>query len=124
MMQDLISLPIPIEKTNLDSRFRLVILASDRARRLMTLSKPVIETSYRKPSTIAIQEILEARVEYLTGKEARKELRRASEVQALEEAKSLADRAKEEEVKSEIEKDLAVYLSESEAVEKKGTEGE
>ncbi|MBI5198236.1 MAG: DNA-directed RNA polymerase subunit omega [Nitrospirae bacterium] len=117
---DLISLPIPMDKTSIDSRFRLVILAGERARTLMMGAKPVIDVhSYKKESTIALYEIVTANVQYLTGKEARKELRKAKTARALEGAKSAAERAKEEEVKSELEKDLNVYLSESQASEKR-----
>jgi DNA-directed RNA polymerase subunit omega len=113
MNSDLIALPLPIDKTKIDSRFRVVILASERAKVLLTGAKPVIETSYKKEGTIALQEVMTADIEFLTGKEARKELRKAKTSRALEGTKSAADRARDEEVKSELEKDLNVYLSES-----------
>ena len=121
---DLISLPIPVEKTSIDSRFRLVILAAERAKLLMMGAKPVIDIpAFKKETTIALYEIVMCEVQYLTGRDARKELRKAKTARALEGAKSAAERAKEEEVKSEVEKDLNVYLSEAQAAEKRLTEG-
>jgi DNA-directed RNA polymerase subunit omega len=115
---DIISLPILIEKNRVDSYFRLVILASERARSLMSGAKPVIDAPYKKETTVALYEVLRADMEFVTGKEARKELRKYKATRSLEGMKTAAEKAKEEEVRSEVERDLAVYLSEADAAKK------
>jgi DNA-directed RNA polymerase subunit omega len=109
---EVITLPIEVKGDGeIDSRYRLVILAAQRARQLMEGSRPVAETRYTKATTIGLEEVLDDRVEFLLGKEAKvaqKEARRLRE----EEIKSRALLAKEEELATEIKKDLSVYLAE------------
>ncbi len=50
--------------TNVDSKFRYVLLAAERAERMMRGSKPKIEAPTRKPSWIAMQEIRKDMVEW------------------------------------------------------------
>jgi len=67
---DIVSLPIEIDRSVIDSRFRLVIVAAQRARQIMEGEKPLIEDSNLKETTIAIQEILSDKLEILYGEEA------------------------------------------------------
>ena len=67
---------------------------------------------------MALYEVLRADMEFVTGKEARKELRKYKATRSLEGMKTAAEKAKEEEVRSEVERDLAVYLSEADAAKK------
>ncbi|MBI3598338.1 MAG: DNA-directed RNA polymerase subunit omega [Nitrospirae bacterium] len=55
---DIISLPIQGDFVNTHSRYRLVVLATQRARQLMEGDKPTLLTRYTKPTTIAVAEIL------------------------------------------------------------------
>ena len=48
----------------IDSVYRLVIIASRRARQLGKGAKPLVKTNAKKPSTIALEEILAGRVSY------------------------------------------------------------
>ena len=109
---EIISLPVEADYSKIDSRYRLVIIASQRARQLMEGVRPTLQTRHHKASTIALEEVLGDQLEVLYGKEAK---------QAQREAKRLRDEMKtrqllserEEELASEIRKDLSVYLEES-----------
>lgn len=67
---DTISLPIDIDPSVIDSRFRLVIVAAQRARQIMEGEKPVMTGSDLKETTTAIQEVLSGQLEILYGEEA------------------------------------------------------
>lgn len=109
---EIISLPVEVDFTKIDSRYRLVIIASQRARQLMEGSKPMLPSRHMKDSTIALEEVLGDGLEVLYGKEARQAQREAK--RQREEMKSRALLAeREEELASEIRKDLNVYLEES-----------
>lgn len=106
---DIISLPVEIEKTKLDSRYRLVIVAAQRARQLMEGADPTIGHSTSKETSVAIEEVLGNSLEILYGEEAlvaqkeEKRLREEKKRQAF-----LAER--EMEVTSHVKKDLNIYL--------------
>ncbi|HHN65792.1 MAG TPA: DNA-directed RNA polymerase subunit omega [Nitrospirae bacterium] len=112
-MIDIISLPVEFDREQIDGRFRLVNIAAQRAKELASGAEPKITSKANKVSTLAIQEAILGRLEFLTGEEA---------VKAREEAKKidfrrvLEDRRKELEVEdlSELEKDLQVYMHEKE----------
>jgi len=106
---NIVSLPIVIDEKQVDSRFRLVILAAQRVRELSEGSKPLVPTRYLKPTTIALEEILSGRIRCLTGEEARKALEEARKARAAA-AASLQEEAHPE--LEELEKDLKVYLHE------------
>ena len=111
-MADMISLPITIKGDTIDNRYRLVIIASQRTKHLMQGSKPQIETKAKKPTTVALEEVLSGRIEFFTGKEARqalKDVRRLKE----EEAKVKALMPRPSEDVDELKKDLSVYVDDS-----------
>lgn len=47
-----------------DSRYTLVILTAKRARRIVDGAEPLVETSSKKPVSIALQEVLEGAITY------------------------------------------------------------
>lgn len=111
---DLISLPIESDRKKIDSRYRLVIAAAQRAKQLAGGARPKVSTKAKKVTTIAIEELLSGSVNILAGGAAQ---------QAKEKAKKLIyegmiDEAKQKttlpEDLTELEKDLKVYLSEKE----------
>ncbi|MBI3358355.1 MAG: DNA-directed RNA polymerase subunit omega [Nitrospirae bacterium] len=109
---DIISLPIQGDFVNTHSRYRLVVLATQRARQLMEGDKPTLLTRYTKPTTIAVAEILSGQLEILHGKDAlqyQHEARRARE----ERKNRFLTPEREEELRKEIKKDLSVYLSDA-----------
>jgi DNA-directed RNA polymerase subunit omega len=114
---DLIGLPF--EGTlpeGVDSRYRVVAVASQRARQLSEGAKPSVETRYTKPTTMALQEFYAGKLEFLTGKEARlaqKEARRLREEAMV--AKALE--ARHAALSEEIKRDLSVYVEEGKAKE-------
>jgi DNA-directed RNA polymerase subunit omega len=119
---DIISLPIEFDIDKIDGRFRIIAIASQRAKDLAVGASPKIKTKTKKVTTLALEETIENAVEFLIGEEAKK---------AKEEAKKFDYRKLLEEKRrevagedlSEFEKDLKVYLHEKEALDKKALEG-
>ena len=111
---DIVSLPIVINKKWIDSRFRMVVLATERAKQLMSGAKPVIPTKYIKAATIALLEVSECPVDYVIGKEARKAMQAEEAAKLLHAAEGAGEGAEEDETKKEIEKDLGIYVREPE----------
>ncbi|MHB8481750.1 MAG: DNA-directed RNA polymerase subunit omega [Nitrospiria bacterium] len=118
-MLDIISLPIVIENKKIDSRHRLVIIAAQRAKQIIEAPTAPIDTRYEKATSVAIEEILEGKVGFFTGKEARQAQREAKRVRE-EEMKTQAMIAKEGEMVTEIKKDLSVYVDDSVIKEPEG----
>lgn len=108
---DIISLPIELDKKNIDGRYRLVIAAVKRAKDLSKGALPLVESKAKKVTTRAIEEVILNKLDLLTGEEA---------VKAIEEEKRLSFKKLFEEKHKEIatedltelEKDLKVYLAE------------
>jgi DNA-directed RNA polymerase subunit omega len=114
---DIIRLPIDIEDENVDSRFRLVAIAAQRAKELAYGAKPKIDSKYTKISSISIQEAATGVLEFITGDEAKianEEARKFDYKRFFEEKKK--DSIPED--LSELEKDLKVYLNEREEFNK------
>jgi len=112
---DIISLPIEIDKEKIDSRFRLVIIASQRAIELSKGVKPKIQTKLDKITSNAILEALSGEIDFLTGEEASNALERAEK---LDFRKWMIEKKKPVEDLSDIEKDLKIYLHDKESPEK------
>jgi DNA-directed RNA polymerase omega subunit len=113
---EIISLPIVVNEKQIDSRYRLVIVGSQRARQLMEGNGPAIQTRYKKTTTIALEEFLEGKLEFYTGKEARLAQREARRLRE-EEMRHQALQAKEREITNEINKELSVYVDDTHAKE-------
>lgn len=119
---DIISLPIDYDRDKIDGRFRIIAIASQRAKELAVGADPRVTTKSKKVSTIALEETIDNTIEFLIGEEAKK---------AKEEAKRFDYRKLLEEKKKEItgedltefEKDLKVYLHEKETMDKRALEG-
>ncbi len=110
---DIVSLPINIDRKTIDSRFRLVIVAAQRARQIIEGAKPMIPTRpAQKESTLAIEEILSDELDILYGADAvsahREERRRREE---LRRQAMLAER--EQQLAGDVKKDLSIYLGEA-----------
>ncbi len=115
---DIISLPAEYDDKEIDSKYRLVAIASQRAKELSLGLKPKIQTKSKKITTIAIEEAITGSLEFLTGEEATKAMQEAGRFdyrKLLEESRKAA--AGEE--MSELERDLKVYLNEREMSDKK-----
>lgn len=69
-MSDIVNLPLETPGPGVDSKYRLSVLAAQRALQIVKGSAPRVETSYRKPTTIALAEIEEGAVPFVLGEEA------------------------------------------------------
>jgi DNA-directed RNA polymerase omega subunit len=118
---DIISLPVEYDRTKIDGKYRLVAIASQRAKELSMGGKPRIQTRSKKVTSVAIEEAADNILEFLTGDEARVAKEEASK---FDYRKLLEDsrKASAGEDLSELEKDLKVYLHEKEALDKKAFE--
>jgi DNA-directed RNA polymerase subunit omega len=56
-----------------DSIYRLVLVAAERAKQLSKGAKPLVSTDAKKAPTIALEEILAERVKYESGRSKRDE---------------------------------------------------
>lgn len=124
---DIITLPIEYNTAKIDSRFRLVVLASQRAKELALGAIPKIQpvpkqkdikqakAKQHKVTTISIMEIVNDYFDYLQG-DAAVEARHRAEKMDIK--RFIADKGKILETSiedmSELEKDLKVYLHEKE----------
>ena len=109
---EIVSLPVVFNKSRIDSRFRMVILATERAKQIINGAKPTIQSRYLKSNTTALEELSVSPVNYATGKPARKALQEAVAQKIAKEMRVPGEAGDEDEVKKEIEKDLGVYIPE------------
>lgn len=95
----------------IDSRHRLVIIASQRAKHLMQGAKPTIPTKFTKEGTIALEETLQSRVPFLVGLEARQAMKTVKRGRETELARKTTVQAEED--SEEIKRELGVYVDDS-----------
>lgn len=112
---DIISLPIELDRTKIDSRYRLALIAAQRAAELSLGATPKIEKKAKKVTTTALLEILSGKIEYITGEEAQKA---KEKIEQIDVKKLLEDRRRAIPDLTELEKDLKVYLHGKESAEK------
>jgi DNA-directed RNA polymerase subunit omega len=118
-MVDMLSLLPQYTTDQFDSRHRLVIVASQRAKHLLQGSRPHGVTRFTKETTIALDEVLRGDTKFLVGKEARdamKEAKRGKEGETERIAMMSGDDARE------IKKELSNYVDDT--VKPAGGEGE
>lgn len=109
-MIDMLSLLPQYTPKEFDSRHRLVIVASQRAKHLAQGAKPTGPSRFTKETTAALDEVLRGKISYLTGKEARdamKEAKRGKEGETERMAMMTGEDAKE------IKKELSVYVDDT-----------
>ena len=110
--QDIISLPIELNDSISDTKFRLVHISAQRVRQLSSGAPMLVSTRSIKDTTIALEESLIGKFTVIVGEEAKKakeEFRKREERARMEEQLS----AKEEEIR----KELSAYLSETQSEE-------
>jgi len=111
---DIMSLITDFEDTKIDSRYRLVIIAAQRARQLMQGSKPQVTSKFTKETTIALDEVLQGKTDFMMGKEAKVAMKEAMVAREIEDRARARARAKAllpPGDETEIKKDLNIYLS-------------
>lgn len=112
---DIISLPIEIDRTKIDSRYRLAVIAAQRAAELSLGSPAKIDKKGKKVTTTALLEILSNKIDYLIGEEA---IKAKEKIDQIDVKKLLEDKRRAIPDLSELEKDLKIYLHEKESAEK------
>jgi len=109
-MIDMLSLLPQYTTDEFDSRHRLVIVASQRAKHLTQGAKPAVLSRFTKETTVALDEVLRGKLKYLTGKEARdamKEAKRGKEGETERLAMMTGEDARE------IKKELSNYVDDT-----------
>jgi DNA-directed RNA polymerase subunit omega len=109
-MIDMLSLLPQYTPKEFDSRHRLVIVASQRAKHLAQGAKPTGPSRFTKETTAALDEVLRGKISYLSGKEARdamREAKRGKEGETERMAMMTGEDAKE------IKKELSVYVDDT-----------
>lgn len=112
---DIITLPIEFDRERIDSRYRLAIIAAQRAAELSLGAMPRLEKRGKKVTTTAILEVLMNKIDYLTGEEA---LRAKDKIDRIDVKKLLEEKRRAIPDLTELEKDLRVYLHGKETAEK------
>ena len=110
-MIDALSLLPEYTHLQIDSRHRLVIATSQRAKHLMQGARPMGQSKYSKASSVALEEMLNQKVAFLTGKEARQAIKEAKRGKDSE-MERIAVAAAREDVR-EIKKELSVFVDDS-----------
>ncbi|MGH7260427.1 MAG: DNA-directed RNA polymerase subunit omega [Nitrospiraceae bacterium] len=110
-MIDALSLLPEYDRSQIDSRYRLVIAASQRAKHLIQGTRPMRQPRYAKATSIALDEMLHGQVAFLTDKEARQAIKDAKRGKDSE-MERIAIAATREDAR-EIKKELSVYVDDS-----------
>ncbi len=106
-----ILIPLKITEAGIEgSKFRMAHVASQRAKMLMRGAKPLVETPYYKPITIALQEIEEEKVSFYDPEEAAK-IREELEQRVRDQEEAEARAIKEKEKAARAEKETAAAPS-------------
>ncbi|HEY4485099.1 MAG TPA: DNA-directed RNA polymerase subunit omega [Nitrospiria bacterium] len=122
---DISALLCDYDLTKIDSRYRLVIIAAQRARQLMQGSTPQVNSKFVKAAPIALEEVLQGKIEFLVGKEAKAALKEANQARAAEaRARSRPAGLFTAVDKGEIQKDLAQFIDDRPKVEPPSANGE
>jgi len=110
MIDPLLLLPEHDQK-EFDSRFRIVLIAAQRAKQVIQ-GVPTHGTSkFAKETSQALEEVLKGQVSYLIGSEARQALKDVHGAHEREFAPALL--AQPDENTQEIQKELSVYIDDS-----------
>lgn len=94
-----------------DSRYRLVIVAAQRAKYLMQGARPSISSKFTKATSIALEEVLQNTVPFMIGKDARHAIKEAGRSAEREFDQSLLPETDED--AKEIKQQLSVYIDDS-----------
>ncbi|MFO0752478.1 MAG: DNA-directed RNA polymerase subunit omega [Thermodesulfovibrionales bacterium] len=112
---DIIALPIEYDRKEIDSRYRLVVIAAQRARELSLGAASRMPTKAKKVTTSSLLETISNQIEFLTGADALVAKERAEKIDYK---KLIEEKRRPIEDLSDLEKDLKVYLHEKGSPEK------
>ncbi len=110
-MIDTLSLLPDDNSGQFDSRYRVVIVAAQRAKQIMRSGKQSETSKYAKETSMALEEVLRGDVEYLIGEDARQAIRDARRNIGPEFDHSLLIEGDEN--AKEIQKQLSVYIDDT-----------
>jgi DNA-directed RNA polymerase subunit omega len=111
-MTDMLSLLPEDSHKRFDSCYRMVIAASQRAKHLMQGPRSGSTSKFTKETTIALEEVLQGKIEYLTDKQARQAMKDAKRVRDTEMERLTVPSPAVEDAR-EIKKELSVYVDDS-----------
>ena len=94
-----------------DSRYRVVLVAAQRAKQIMRSGKQSETSKYAKETSVALEEVLAGDVAYLTGEDARQAIRDDRRNVGPEFDQSIL--AEGDEDAKEIQKQLSVYIDDT-----------
>ncbi|NTU43141.1 MAG: DNA-directed RNA polymerase subunit omega [Nitrospirales bacterium] len=112
---DIVGLPIEYNKDHIESKYRLVVIAAQRARELSLGAKQRVQTKVKKVTTTSILESVSGEIEFLLGEEA---VVARDKAEKIDYKKLIEEKRRPIEDLTELEKDLRVYLHEKGATEK------
>ena len=112
-MIDMLSLLPEGCEERFDSRHRLVIAASQRAKNIMQGGRTVGASKFRKETTVALEEMLHGEVPFLTGKDARQAMKEAKRLKETEVQRAAVPEPVVVEDAKEIKKELSVYVDDT-----------
>ena len=119
-MIDALSLLPEHHQTQFDSRFRIVLIAAQRAKQIMRGAPSAGSSKFIKETSTALDEVLNGDVHYLKGQDAREAMKQAKGSGEHEFDPALL--AQTDENSQEIQKELSVYIDDSPKTEEPGTE--
>lgn len=99
------------KKKQFDSRYRVVLIAAQRAKHIMQGIKNIQISKYTKETSMALEEVSQGHVDYLIGKDACQALRDEGQSGQRDFDKSLLVEGDED--SKEIKKQLSVYVDDS-----------
>ncbi len=119
-MIDALSLLPEHHQTQFDSRFRIVLIAAQRAKQIMRGAPTPGSNKFIKETSSALEEVLHGDVKYFMGEEAREAMKKAKGAGEREFDPALL--AQTDENAKEIQKELSVYIDDSPKSEESGVE--
>ena len=110
-MIDALSLLPEHHQTQFDSRFRIVLIAAQRAKQIMRGAQTQGSHKFIKETSAALEEVLRGDVNFLMGQDAREAIRQVKGTGEREFDPALL--AQTDENAQEIQKELSVYIDDS-----------
>ena len=108
---DALSLLPEHDQKEFDSRYRIVLIAAQRAKQLVRGGAPYGASKFSKDTSRALEEVLNKQVPYLIGQEAKDAIKNAK--RANERPIDPALYAQPDENAQEIKKELSVYIDDT-----------
>ena len=108
---DALSLLPQHHQKDFDSRYRIVLIAAQRAKQLLRGAAAEGNSKFSKETSLALEEVLSGNVSYVVGEEAKQAIREASMANQRPIDPSLY--AQPDENAQEIKKELSVYIDDT-----------